>query len=182
LGLEKKSADSGANCGLAEEERRRSMNRLLKLMVLAVFVYLVLGVGLGLAADQPEAGWGKDGAYNKLYQTSEFDEFKGNVEEIIDITPLPDMTPGIGLKVKDQDKDMVTVHLGPKSFVKVDSIGLKKGDRVKVKGAWAQIGGKEVFMASKVKKGENVELKVRRTKDGMPYWAMTPEELAKEKE
>jgi hypothetical protein len=53
---------------------------------------------------------------------------------------------------------------------------------VKVKGAWAQIGGKEVFMASKVKKSENVELKVRRTKDGMPYWVMTPEELAKEKE
>ena len=159
------------------------MNRLGKLIVLALFVFLVGQGGLGLAAGTPDlAGWGKDGEYNKLYQTSEFDEFKGNVEEVVEITPLPGMAPGIGLKVKDQDKDMVTVHLGPKSFVKVDSIGLKKGDRVKVKGAWAQIGGKEVFMASKVKKSENVELKVRRTKDGMPYWAMTPEELAKEKE
>jgi C-terminal processing protease CtpA/Prc len=92
------------------------------------------------------------------------------------------MAPGVGLKIRDQDKDMVTVHLGPKSFVKVDSIGLKKGDRVKVKGDWAQIEGKDVFMASKVKKGENVELKVRRTKDGMPFWAMSPEELAKEKD
>jgi len=62
------------------------------------------------------------------------------------------MAPGIGLKVKDQDKDIVIVHLGPKSFVKVDSIGLKKGDRVKVKGAWAQIAGKDVFMASKSEK------------------------------
>ena len=77
---------------------------------------------------------------------------------------------------------MGTVQLGPKSFVKVDSIGLKKGDRVKIKGSWTQIGGKDVFIASKVKKGENVELKVRRTKDGMPFWAMSPEELAKEKE
>lgn len=66
--------------------------------------------------------------------------------------------------------------------MKVESIGLKKGDRVKVKGAWAQIGGKEIFIASKVKKSENVELKVRRTKDGMPYWTMSPEELAKEQE
>jgi hypothetical protein len=154
-----------------------------KPIVLAAFVLLLSQAGFAMAAEKPDlAGWGKDGEYNKLYQTSEFDEFKGNVEEIIEITPLPGMAPGVGLKVKDQDKDMVIVHLGPKSFVKVDGIGLKKGDRVKVKGAWAQIGGKDVFMASKVKKSENVELKVRRTKDGMPFWAMTPEELAKEKE
>jgi hypothetical protein len=168
---------------LAEKERRKFMHGVWKPIVLAAFVWFVCQGAFAMAADKPDlAGWGKDGEYNKLYQTSEFDEFKGNVEEVIEIAPLPGMAPGIGLKVKDQDKDMVTVHLGPKSFVKVDSIGLKKGDRVKVKGAWAQIGGKDVFMASKVKKSENVELKVRRTKDGMPYWAMTAEELAKEKE
>ena len=104
------------------------------------------------------------------------------MDEILEIKPLPGMAPGVGLKIKDQDGDMVAVQLGPKSFVNVDGIGLKKGDRVKVKGSWAQIAGKDVFLASKVKKGENVELKVRRTKDGMPYWTMTPEELAKEKE
>jgi hypothetical protein len=159
------------------------MHRSWRLFVFVVFVLALGKVGLVMAQDKPDlAGWGKDNAYNKLYQVSEFDEFKGTVEEIIEIKPLTGMTAGIGLKVKDQDKDMVTVHLGPKAFVKVDSIGLKKGDRVKVKGAWAQIEGKDVFMASKVKKGENVELKVRRTKDGMPYWAMTPEELAKERD
>ena len=159
------------------------MFRFWKLIVLVVFVLALGNSGLSVAQDKPDlAGWGKDGEYNKNYQTSEFDEFKGTVEEIIEIKPLPGMAPGVGLKIKDQDKDMVTVHLGPKSFVKVDSIGLKKGDRVKVKGAWAQIEGKDVLMASKVKKGENVELKVRRTKDGMPFWVMSPEELAKEKE
>jgi hypothetical protein len=159
------------------------MFRFWKLIVLMVFVMALGSSGAGLAQDKPDlAGWGKEGEYNKNFQTSELDEFKGTVEEIIEIKPLPGMAPGVGLKVKDQDKDLVTVHLGPKSFVKVDSIGLKKGDRVKVKGAWAQIEGKDVFMASKVKKGENVELKVRRTKDGMPFWAMSPEELAKEKE
>ena len=159
------------------------MYRSWRLFILVLFVLALGQVGLVMAQDKPDlAGWGKDSEYNKLYQASEFDEFKGTVEEIIEIKPLAGMAPGVGLKVKDQDKDMVTVHLGPKSFVKVDSIGLKKGDKVKVKGAWAQIEGKEVFMASKVKKGENIELKVRRTKDGMPYWAMTPEDLAKERE
>ena len=159
------------------------MFRFWTVIVFVVSVLLLGTGGPGRAADQPDLmGWGKDSEYNKLYQASEFDEFKGAVEEIIEIKPLAGMAPGVGLKVKDQDKDMVTVHLGPKSYIKVESIGLKKGDKVKVKGAWAQIEGKEVFMASKVKKGENVELKVRRTKDGMPYWAMTPEELAKERD
>lgn len=145
---------------------------------------LVLGVvGVAASQDQPGlAGWGKDSEYNKSFQASELDEFKGAVDDIMEIQPLPGMATGIGLKVKDQDGDMVIVHLGPKAFVKVESIGLKKGDRVKLKGAWAQIGGKEIFMASKVKKAENVELKVRRTKDGMPFWTMSPEELAKEKD
>jgi hypothetical protein len=83
--------------------------------------------------------------------------------------------------VRDQDGDTVNVQLGPKSFVKLDSIGLRKGDKVKVKGAWAEINGKEIFMASKVKKGEDIELKLRRTKDGVPYWTMSPEELEREK-
>ena len=159
------------------------MYRLWRLLVLVALIPALGQGGLVMAQDQADlTGWGKESAYNKLYQASEFDEFKGTVEEIIEIKPLSGMAPGIGLKVKDQDKDMVIVHLGPKAFVKVDSIGLKKGDRVKIKGAWAQLDGKDVFMASKIKKGENVELKVRRTKDGMPYWIMTPEELAKERD
>ncbi len=153
-------------------------------LIIPVVCVLALGFGgLAAAQDKPDlAGWGKDSEYNKKYQVSEFDEFKGTVQEITDIKPLSGMAPGIGLKIKDQDGEIVTVHLGPKSFVKVDSIGLRKGDRIKVKGAWAQIEGKDVLMASKIKKSENVELKVRRTKDGMPFWTMTPEELAKERE
>jgi hypothetical protein len=159
------------------------MYRFWKLIFLAVCLLALGRVGLAMAQDKPDLeGWGKDSEYNKFYQVSEHDEFKGSVDEIMEVKPLPGMAPGVGLRVKDQDGDMVNVQLGPKSFVKVDSVGLKKGDRVKVRGSWAQIGGKDVFIASKVKKGENVELKVRRTKDGMPFWAMSPEELAKEKD
>jgi hypothetical protein len=126
------------------------------------------------------AGWERNSEYNQRYDVSEYDDFKGVVDEIVDITPMPGMAPGVGLKVKDQDADMVDVHLGPKSFVKLDSIGLKKGDKIKLKGVWVTLGDKDVFIASKVKKGEDTELKVRRTKDGAPLWTLTPEELAKE--
>jgi hypothetical protein len=126
-------------------------------------------------------GWEKGSPYDSYYVASDSDSFKGEVQEIVDIVPMAGMDPGVGLVVRDQDGDTVDVQLGPKSFVKVDSIGLKKGDKIKVKGAWADIDGKEIFMASKVKKGEDVELKVRRTKDGTPLWTLTPDELAKEK-
>jgi hypothetical protein len=156
--------------------------RVWSVMLLVLGIVWVQAV-VALSEDKPDlAGWERNSPYNKYYDASEFDDFKGVVEEIVDITPLPGMAPGLGLKVKDQDGDMVEVHLGPKSFVKLDAIGLKPGDKVKVKGVWVALNDQDVFLASKVKKGENTELKVRRTKDGAPYWTFTPEELAKEKE
>jgi hypothetical protein len=51
----------------------------------------------------------------------------------------------------------------------------------RVKGVWAEINGKDVFIASKVKKDPDFEIiKVRLTKDGTPFWTMTPEQLAME--
>ena len=57
---------------------------------------------------------------------------------------------------------------------------LKEGDQVKVSGVWAEFDGQDVLLAVKVKKGEDSQLKVRRTKDGFPFWSMTPEERQRE--
>jgi len=128
------------------------------------------------------SGWEMESDYNHHYKVTEQDQIKGTVEDIVGVTPLQGMTPGVGLSIRDQDGDIVQVHLGPKKFVNVDAIGLRKGDKVKIKGVWASVGGKEVFMASKLKKGENAELKLRRTKDGAPYWALSQDDLKKEHE
>lgn len=127
-------------------------------------------------------GWEIDSAYNKHYNLDEWDSFKGIVMGFQKILPLPGMSPGIALLVKERDGDeVITVHLGPSSFVNPNSISLRKGEKVNVKGVWAEIGGQEVFMASKVKKGDYYEYKVRLTKDGKPFWTMSPEELARER-
>ena len=115
-------------------------------------------------------GWEKDSQYNALYQV-----------DIIEVTPFPDMSPGLGMTFRLRDGEMVTVHLAPSWFAKFVIYAFKKGDPVKAKGCWAEIGGKKVFMASKVRNGEYFEIKFRRTKDGTPYWTMTPEEMTKEK-
>ena len=40
------------------------------------------------------------------------------------------------------------------------------------------MNNKKFFIASKVKKGEFVQVKLRRTIDGVPFWAMSVNELA----
>jgi hypothetical protein len=150
-----------------------------------VSMMLILGIGLlhqgtGSAQEKRDmGGWGKNSPCNQLYKPTEMDSFKGVIVKITEVVPLPGMSPGVALLVRDRGNEIVTVHLGPKWFV--GKVGIKKGDRVKVKGVWAEINGKDVFMASKVTKGDYFEFKVRLTKDGTPFWAMSKEALAKER-
>ena len=148
----------------------------------ALLAVLLFAFGAASAEDKCDiTGWERGGAYDKLFDLQERDAVKGWVREIIDITPMDGMATGVGLVVEDKkDRVKETVHVGPKGFVDFSSIGLKVGDMVKVKGAWAEIDGEDVMMAIKVKKAEDVQVKVRRTKDGFPYWEMTSEERQKE--
>ena len=94
---------------------------------------------------------------------------------------MPGMSPGVAILVRESKSETILVHLCPTWFAGRKSIGIKKGDRVKVKGVWAEINGKDVFLASKVKKGNLFSFKVRLTKDGTPFWTMSPERLAQER-
>ncbi|WP_034642591.1 hypothetical protein [Desulfovibrio inopinatus] len=141
---------------------------------------LLLTAPASFAHSGKYAGWERGGKYDQLYDASELDSFKGRVVDVVEIIPFPGMAPGVGLIVEDKnDRQKETVHLGPKGFVNLDSIGLRVGDMVKVRGVWAEIDGNDVVLANKVKK-EQDQIKVRRTKDGYPYWEMSPEDVKKE--
>lgn len=147
---------------------------------IVLFLSLLLAAVSGFCQPADMGGWGEDGRYNALYAASELDRLKCTIDKVIEVEPMKGMSPGIALLVRDADGERITVHVGPKWFLG-DSIGFKRGDEVKIRGAWAEIDGKEVFMAAKIKKGDFAELKVRLTKDGKPFWTMTPEELARER-
>lgn len=149
--------------------------------ILMVLVLLCLVVLPGTAmAKQDMGGWEQGGSYDSLYKSSELDKLKGTIQKIMEVVPMKDMAPGIGLILKDGDGEKVTVHVGPKWFLG-DNIGLKRGDKVKIRGCWAEIDGDDIFMGAKIKKGDYFSLKVRLTKDGKPFWTMSPKELAKER-
>jgi hypothetical protein len=151
---------------------------------LVVICLAIMAIPLSsLALDKQDmGGWEKNGAYNNLYDINEMDTFKATVVAITTVVPLPGMSPGVALLVREADEDPITVHVCPLWFAKPGSIGVRKGDRIKLRGAWAEIDGKDVFLASKIKKGDNWQFKVRLTSDGTPFWTMKPEEMAKERD
>ena len=144
-------------------------------IIIVVSSLFVFGTGFG----KDMGGWEEDGAYNKLYKASELDKLKCKVKKVTEVVPMKGMSPGIALIADDGDGEEFLVHIGPKWYLG-ESTGITRGDKLKIRGSWAEIDGEDVFMASKIKKGDYFELKVRLTKNGKPFWTMSPEELAKE--
>jgi hypothetical protein len=125
-------------------------------------------------------GWGIDDPYNQLYDVREYEKIRAWVVRIKEVVPMPGMSPATALDVRE-GSDVFEVHICPTWYRKPSEIHLKKNARIKLKGVWAEIDGKFIFMASKIKKDPDIDIiKVRLTKDGTPFWTMSPQQLAKE--
>ncbi len=125
------------------------------------------------------AGWEKGSAYDGYYNYKERDSLKGKVLQFIEVTPLPGMDPGTAF-IMEEGGEKILVHLCPAAFSSASETGIRKDISTKVSGSWAVIDGKDVLMAAKVKQGDDFVFKVRLTKDGTPFWSLSPEELEKE--
>ena len=160
------------------------MTRIISRTFLICTVSLLLSITGAASASAKDKdgykGWEKDSPYNKLYDPKERDSMKGNVKKFTTVKPLPGMAPGTAFILVDSSDETVMVHLCPTAYAKAKETAIKKGDRVKVKGSWVEIDDKDVFIASKVKRGEHFQFKVRLTSDGTPFWSMSPEQLKKE--
>jgi len=157
----------------------------MKIYIKIIFLsFLLLFVAGNIHAKDPKdmGGWEQGGTYDSHYDPKEREKIRCFVKEIKEIIPMPGMSPGVGIVMDEGDGETFMVHLCPTWYIDAKSTGLKRGEKVKVKGAWAEINGEDVFMAAKIKKGDYFDLKVRLTKDGKPFWTMTPEELALEKQ
>lgn len=157
-----------------------SVKRILLPAMLVIF-FSVSGMNRVQAEEQRDMqGWGIDDPYNQLYDVREYEKIRAWVVRIKEVVPMPGMSPATALDVRE-GAYVYEVHLCPTWYRKPSEIRLKKNDRIKIKGAWAEINGKDVFMASKIKKDPDTEIiKVRLTKDGTPFWTMTSQQLAKE--
>jgi hypothetical protein len=151
------------------------------LLILLVSLSFFIGISWVQAEEQRDMqGWGIDDPYNKLYDVREFEKIRAWVVRVKEVVPMPGMSPATALDVRE-GAYIYEIQLCPTWYRKPSEIRLKKNERIKIKGAWAEINGKDIFMASKIKKDPDIEIiKVRLTKDGTPFWTMTPQQLAKE--
>lgn len=146
------------------------------LLILLIFLFSAVAG----ASDTGLSGWEKDSQYNTYYNYKERDSLKGKILKFEKVVPLPGMAPGTAF-VLEEGEDRILVHLCPWSFAEPQKTGIRKGIKTKIKGCWAEIDGQDVFIAAKVKQGDSFEFKVRLTKDGTPFWLMSPEDLAAQK-
>lgn len=158
-------------------------NRYMRFLFLTALVLISVTFGFNniQAEDKPDMqGWEIDSPYNRLYDVREYEKIRAWVVRVKEVVPMPGMSPATALEVREGD-EVFEVHLCPTWYRKPSEIRLKKGDRIKVRGAWAEVNGKEVFMAAKVKQDPDTTIiKVRLSKDGTPFWTMPPKQLAME--
>lgn len=147
--------------------------------ILFIFAASLFLVNLSAAEEKKDMqGWEAGSEYNKHYDVREFEKLRVWFLRAKEVVPMPGMSPATAIEVLE-GSEVIEVQLCPTWYRKPSDIKLKKNARIKIKGVWAEINGKDVFMASKIKKDPNIDiLKVRLTKDGTPFWTMSPERVA----
>lgn len=148
-------------------------------IVFAGIIISLTGAALCSAGDYD--GWEAGSEYNSLYDPKELDSIKGDIVKFITVTPLKGMAPGTAFVLDEGDGEKVVVHVCPEAYATGRETGLRRGDWVKIRGVWADVGDESVFLASKIRKDNEYAFKTRLTSDGTPFWTMSPEQLAKEK-
>lgn len=157
------------------------MLRAISRLAIKVVCTVVLLLPAAVYAAEDITGWEIDSDYNKLYNPKERDSIKGDIIKFITVKPMEGMVPGTAFILDEGGGDEVVVHVCPESYASSRETGLRRGDWVKVKGVWADIGDESVFIAAKIRKDNNYAFKVRLTSDGQPFWTMSADKLAMEK-
>ena len=92
---------------------------------------------------------------------------EGEIQDIQRIS-RPRAQEGVHLTLST-GTESIDVHLGPASYLDVQSVKLAKGDRVKVTGSKETVGGKTGIIAQEVQRGD--EQLVLRDAAGVPAWS-----------
>lgn len=160
-----------------KERRKMEKQYAYGLIFFLVCTFMISG---GHARAEDTGGWGLNDPYNTHYDPGDVEQIKASVIDVTEVVPLPGMSPGVALMVKEgDDGDEIMVHLCPTWYKKADRIGIRKGDKISIRGHYAEINGAAVVMAAKIK-NKKKSFKVRLTSDGTPFWTLSQDRLKKE--
>jgi hypothetical protein len=144
-----------------------------KLRVLAVAGALGLWAapavaqGRGAGAGCGPGGWGRQGAYWRLFDPSKIETLSGEVVSVQRVRPVKGVSEGVHLELKTE-REKVSVHLGPAWYIDNQDPSIEAKDRVEIVGSRVQVNDKPAIIASEIRKGDEW-LKLRDA-EGYPLW------------
>jgi len=151
----------------------KTIHKLLPLLIGIALVFSELsfaqprpGMGMGPGA---KGGWGANGQYMRLYNTSTEQTVTGTVTEINYVTPMKNMrSKGVRLTL-NTESGVISVHLGPMWYINNQDTKIEKNDKLTIFGSKITFNDKPAIIASKVTKGDHVL--TLRDANGFPAWA-----------
>jgi hypothetical protein len=114
-------------------------------------------------------GWGQGSAYDRLYDAKTVETVSGEITGVEKFAPVRGMSQGVRITLKTDQGATLPVHLGPEWYVDKQSVALKQGDKVQVRGSRITFQGKPAIIAAEVTKGG--EILHLRDANGIPAWA-----------
>lgn len=114
--------------------------------------------------------WRAGSNYNKLFDQSKTQTVRGTVTNIGTFSPGANSARGRQITLRANDGQTYTIHLGPADYIDRDNtkFRIREGDELSVNASAAQFEGKDVLIASRVRKGgESLDLRNFR---GRPRW------------
>ncbi len=124
--------------------------------------------GQGRKGPQEADRWEPAGQYARMFDPKNLETFSGEVTAVDQLKPGYGMSDRVWLGLKT-DKHVILVILGPTWFHKTRDFKIDPGDRLEVKGSMITGMEEPLFIATEVKKGDQV-LKLR-DDSGYPVWS-----------
>jgi sporulation protein YlmC with PRC-barrel domain len=120
-----------------------------------------------------EKSWNAEGPHGKAFNPSTVKTITGTVESVGSFKPesaSAGVSPGLRLRVKTSNGNVVTVYAGPSSYAEQNNFFVMPGDQISITGSQTTIRSRTVVLASELKKGS--QTLALRDKTGKPLWTM----------
>jgi len=137
---------------------RRGSTVVISSLMLTLFWALVVSDLCYGAEKSDMGGWEWGGPYNRLYVASERDKFKERSWR----SRTSPLFPGCRREWPSSSGVRTAIRwkfiLAPDGS-SIQEMGIRKGDKVTLKGCWAEVGNKEVFLTPRCRKGRTLNSK-----------------------
>ena len=123
--------------------------------------------GRGAGPGCGPGGWGRQGAYGRLFDPGKVVTLTGEVVSVQRVRQMKGVSEGVHLELKTNG-EKISVHLGPAWYIDNQDRAIKAKDKVEIIGSRVQIEDKPAIIASEVRAdGDSLKL---RDAEGFPLW------------